>query len=274
LEGKTRLMINPLRFIHITDTHIGVTPDYDSYGHYAFDNAQAVVDYLNHQLPFTPDFVLHTGDVIYNPNNDAYPHAQAVLRQLRYPIYYVRGNHDDPIGMRQYLDNVPQGDGHLYYDFIMKDFHFVVLDSFGYTRTIGIIEDNQMTWLEATLRNSLAESLVITLHHPPLITGIPCYDERMILKNHNEFFEVLRPYRERIRGVFFGHIHRDTLALREGILCSSAASTWFQLYGWPQDTLDFRGDADALPGFKVVTLTHNQTWVTSHTIPKPTPPVR
>lgn len=259
-----------LRFIHISDTHIGITADYDSYGHFALDNAEAIVDYLNNELPFEPDFILHTGDVIYNPNIEAYPYAQAVLSKLRYPIYYARGNHDDPVGMRQYLPNVPDnGTDHIDYDFIVNDFHVIVLDTHGFTRTLGILEDAQLAWFADTLANSPAQSIMISMHHLPLLTGIACYDERMILTNHEQFFDVLRPYRDRVRGVFFGHIHRDTTGLREGILCSSTYSTWFQLYAWPHDDINFRGDGDALPGFKVVTMSHQQTWITSHTIPQP-----
>ncbi|MCA9910455.1 MAG: metallophosphoesterase, partial [Anaerolineae bacterium] len=54
-----------LRFIHLTDTHI--TAD-SSRGHPAqpwppLAGAQRLIDAVK-KLPFTPDFILHTGDVV------------------------------------------------------------------------------------------------------------------------------------------------------------------------------------------------------------------
>lgn len=262
-------MTDRLRFIHLSDTHLSPDPDYHSYGHNALANAQAVVHHLNNALPFKPDFVLHTGDVAYNPDREAYPQAVKVLSQLRYPVYYVRGNHDNPAAMREFLPHLPDGDGPLHYDFMQGNYHFVVLDTHSTEPPSGHIQAEQLDWLQATLDASPASRLVIALHHLPVVTNVPCMDERMIIRNHDALFEIIRPYRERISGLFFGHIHRSTTTLRDGILCSSAPAVWFQLYTWPEGDLDFRGDPSALPGFNVVTLTPSQTLITHHTVPHP-----
>lgn len=261
--------MNSLRFIHISDTHIAASPEWESYGHYALDNSEAVVEYLNTKLPFEPEFILHTGDVTFNPKAEAYPVAQKVLSKLRYPVYYVRGNHDQPDFMRQHLDNVPDGGGNLDYDFWIDDFHFIVLDTFGFTKTIGILEDEQLEWLASTLDASPARSIVLAVHHLPVTTGVECSDERMIIKNHDAFFETIVPHRGRIRGVFFGHIHRQTQAIRQGIFCSSAPAVWFQLYNFPESGPDFVGDPYSDPGFNIVTVTHDDCVVASYTVPKP-----
>lgn len=262
-------MKDSVRFIHISDSHIGLTPEWDSFGNNAWDNTLAIVDYINTELPFEPDFILHTGDVVFNPKSEAYPQAVKLFEKLRWPVYYVRGNHDTPDAMRQYLPNLPIGEGHLDYDFVHGDFHFVVLDTFGHTSTSGYVEDNQLAWLEKTLHQSTARSIVMAMHHLPLISHVPCLDELMIIQNHDALFDVLRPHRDRIRGLFYGHIHRDSLAIRDGILCSSAPALWFQMITWPNDEVGFKGDEEALPGFKIVTINHQQTFVTSHSIPKP-----
>lgn len=257
-----------LRFVHFSDTHISTDPDWESHGHYALDNAQAVVNFLSNKLPFVPDLFLHTGDVVFDPYPEAYPTARDVLKPLPAPVYYVRGNHDDPSGMRQYLETVPSGAGKLDYDFVVNGFHFMVLDTFGFTPTLGILEDEQLGWLQQTLKHSTADSIIIAIHHLPTVTGIPSLDERMILTNHDAFFDTLRPYRERIRGIFFGHVHRQTMFYRDGILCSSVPSTWFQLQYFPETGYEFMPDPDARPGFNIVTVTPDQVWITHHTLPQ------
>jgi Icc protein len=229
-----------------------------------------MVAYLNN-LPFEPDFVLHTGDVSYNPDTVAYQKAQAILGDLRYPVYYVRGNHDDAAMMRRYLPNLPHGTGRLDYDFRVGDYHIVVLDTFGNTDTPtqGFIQPSQLGWLAETLNHSTAGSIILALHHLAVETGVPVLDQKMIITNHEALFEVISPHHDRLRGVFYGHIHRATVAHRNGILLSSAPAVWFQLVHWPDDTSVFEGDREALPGFNIVTINHQQIWVTSHTIPKP-----
>lgn len=262
-------MSDILRFIHLSDSHIGITPDWSSYGQNALDNTQAVVDYINAELPFTPEFVLHTGDVVYNPNPDAYPVAQEVFSKVKYPIYYARGNHDLPGPMREYLSDVPDGPANkLDYDFRIRDFHVIVFDSHD-DKTFGIVQDEQLEWLATTLEESDARSFVLATHHCPVQLHIPVYDELMMISNHDALFDVLRPHHDRIRGLFYGHTHRSSVTIRDGILCSCATAIWFQIYGWANDKVAFRGDASSPPGFNIVTMTHDETVITHHLIPQP-----
>src|SRR5579859_4096157 len=91
-----------MRFVHITDTHIGPTPDYETIGHKSLPALQALVERIN-TLPFEPDFVLHTGDIVDDGDEASYRLARGVLEKLRAPIYYVLGNHDRPEPMQRVL---------------------------------------------------------------------------------------------------------------------------------------------------------------------------
>ena len=83
-----------MRFVQITDTHIGQNPEFANYGHAPFSNLEAVVVAIN-ALRFPVDFVLHTGDVVEDRSEGAYRLARRVLSRLRVPVHYVAGNHDD-----------------------------------------------------------------------------------------------------------------------------------------------------------------------------------
>lgn len=258
-------MSETVRFVHISDSHIGPDPDYVLYDRNPAQSLQAMVRYLNEELPFSPDFVLHTGDVTYDPDPAATRLAQALLSPLRYPTYFARGNHDDPDAMRQYLTNVPAGKGRLDYTFTVKGFEFVVVDTFGLVQPQGHLEPEQLVWLKETLQQSAAKSLVIVLHHLPVPTGNAWLDAHMGIDNYEALFETLRPYQQRIRGLFYGHIHSPSTVLRGGITCSSPAAV-FNRFVFPNDA-----DAQVLfyrasGGFSQVTISHQQTWVFHQTL--------
>lgn len=255
-------MSDMLRFVHISDTHIGTGPDYLLYGHNTFNSLKKLVNYINTDLPFAPDFILHTGDVAYDPDPAAYQFVQKTLEQLKYPTYYVRGNHDDPDAMRHTLPNLPAGTGRIDYTFEKKGFQFIVLDSFGLVQPAGHLETYQLEWLKITCENSTARSLVIVLHHLPVKTGNAWLDWGMFIDNHDALFQVLAPFASRIRGLFFGHIHTPSTTMRAGIMCSSASSAFSQFIFPSKSNTD--PIITAPGGFSLVTLSHEQTWILHH----------
>lgn len=244
-----------LRFVHISDTHIGPTPDYMLYGVNTHEQATALIEFINNKLVFEPDFVLHTGDVMYDPDEAAAKPAFDILSQLKYPLYVVRGNHDDPDALRTHFGNLPDGKGRIRYDFAHNDYHFIVLDTFGREQPAGYLEDEDLAFLATTLDNSTARSVAIVVHHIPTITGNAWLDERMRIMNPDQFFEILLPHRGRIRGLFFGHIHDFSTHSMHGMLCSSTAATFSQ-FVYPE-----KWDDDVLitepGGFSLVTLRHD-----------------
>lgn len=252
-----------LRFVHISDTHIGPTPDYMLYNVNTYQEAQALVEFLNEQLPFSPDFVLHTGDVTYDPDPAATKLAYDLLSQINYPLYVVRGNHDDPDSMRDYFRGLPAGSGRLNYDFQVNNYHMIVLDSFGREQPAGYLEDDDLQFLQATLDMSTATNIVIVIHHLPTMTGNAWLDERMRIMNGDAFFEILMPYQDRISGMFFGHIHDFTTSMVNGILCSSTSAAFSQFL-YPQHA-DDRLLITEPGGFSLVTLGHEgHTTILNH----------
>ena len=94
-------------FVHISDTHIGPTPDYSRHGHEPLPCARRLVEIIN-DLPTIPDFVIHTGDVVTDPHPDSYRLAAETFAKLSVPIYYVNGNHDTAADIQRYLSMGPK----------------------------------------------------------------------------------------------------------------------------------------------------------------------
>lgn len=250
-----------LTFIHITDTHI--TSDRSYMGNYAdytpIVGAEALVRELN-ALPFTPDFVLHTGDVVYDPVPEAYETAKAVLGKLKYPVYYLPGNHDDPLSL-QPMTVRSQAQTALYYAFEVKGVQIVCLDSNGHLEPpAGYISDQQLIWLADLCAAKDDRPLVVAVHHNPFKVGVPWLDEYMGLQNDDALHRALLPARDRLRGVFCGHIHQNIDVLRDGILYTSTLSSWSQFHAWVGMT-ETHPDQRAEPGFSAVTISRSQTFI-------------
>lgn len=259
-----------LTFVHISDTHIHADPyyskDYADVTPHA--GALALVDAIN-TLPFEPDFVLHTGDVAYDPDPEAYSVCLSILQQIHYPVYYVAGNHDHSPTLQKVMLNRADPLPTLHYAFEANGIQVVCMDSNGPADPpAGYIVDEQLEWISGLCQAADERPMVIGIHHNVLDVGIPWLDNYMGVRNGMMFHEAILPARHRIRGVFFGHVHQNIEMIRDGILYSSCLSSWTQFQAYPGMT-HTTSDQHAEPGFSVVHLTENQTFIRRYRFPLP-----
>ncbi len=257
-----------LRFVHISDTHISHDPAYKpaDVPRYPTPAAEALVEQLQH-LPFTPDFVLHTGDVAYDPQEPAYELAREILGRIPYPVHYLAGNHDDARMLQRVLLKRDVFQPTWHYSFTVNGVQVICLDSTGPAEPpSGTVSDEQLTWLRGITASADTHPLVIAVHHNTLATGVPWLDTFMKMANGDALHEALKPAKERIRGVFYGHIHQPSQTIRDGILYSSVRSSWYQIHSWPGQT-ETIVEPDSEPGFNVVTITRDQTHIRYHRYP-------
>jgi hypothetical protein len=83
------------------------------------------------------------------------------------------------------------------------------------------------------------------------------------LGNGEVMHRILCKAGQRLRGVFFGHIHHSIDMMQDGILYSGVASAAYQFAAWPgqiEAALDLAAD----PGFNVVTVSGATTLVRHH----------
>lgn len=266
-------------FVHISDTHIGPTAVYERHGHYSQPAAEQLVREIN-SLPHRPDFIIHTGDVVTDPDPISYQRAAVIFAQLdsAIPIYYVNGNHDCardictflPMGPCEPLSENPDL---LTYAFTVKGHRFLVIDGRAPDELDphGFISGEQLTILHREIaRQDL--SLTIFIHFPTWPINSIWLDSHMLLINGEAFHQALLPARDRLRGVFLGHMHQSTQIMRDGILYASAPSTFAQFTSWPQDR--YVQIAPEPPGFNIVQLFAQQTLIRQHrfTVPSQTKP--
>ena len=260
-------------FVHISDSHIGPSTEYVRHGHNAYRCLTAIVEQIN-SLPTKPDFVIHTGDVVAEPDSDSYRLAADVFSKLNVPIYFVTGNHDRardihrflPMGPKQILSKNLDV---LTYAFEVKNFRFLVVDARGPDEIDphGLLSDEMLT----ILRNETSEDgppLTLFSHFPVQPLNSIWMDAYMLVINGEQMHEMLVRVKDRIKGVFYGHVHQNMQTLKDGILYVAVGSTFSQFSAWPNDT---KTGFDPLhpPAFNFVHLMSNKTIIHQHIIPRP-----
>ena len=255
-----------LRFVQISDTHISQDPNYNRppAPHTPHQGVQALLVALR-ALPFRPDFILHSGDVVYDPDPAAYRAGRALLAALPAPTLYLAGNHDDPALLQSLLLN--EDEIRLPYDQEREigGAQILCLDSgrLADGQPAGRLSAKQLERLRARCAAPDQRPLLIFIHHNPLPQPDSPWLEGMRLQNGEEFHRALLPARARLRGVFFGHVHQPIHLQRDGILYTSAVSSWQTFHSFPGAT-DLAFETAARPGFNVVTLRGKTTAVRRH----------
>ncbi|MCY4010273.1 MAG: metallophosphoesterase [Anaerolineaceae bacterium] len=256
-----------LRFVQISDTHISHDENYNRppAPHTPLAGTHALLHALR-QLPFPPDFIIHTGDVVYDPHPEAYVKARSLLTDLPAPLYYLAGNHDDPHMLQEILLGIPEP--RLPYDqeFESCGVQILCLDSGrlgGDEAPAGRLTEAQLAWLRRKTYRKDPRPLLVFIHHNPLPQADSPWLESMRLQNGEDFHAALLPARERLRGVFYGHIHQAMQLQRDGILYCSAVSSWQTFRSDPGES-EMQFEMAARPGFNVVSLSAGLTAIRRH----------
>lgn len=263
-----------MRFIQISDTHLGKTTDYAYNGFNSHQHLEMVVNAIN-ALPFEVDFVLHSGDVVEYGSAEEYHLARRLLERLRFPVRYAVGNHDNAVLLQNALLGIESPASRYDYTFEADGVQVAVLDSNNGFVPSGTLTETQLANLRA-LCTAEGAPLVIVLHHPPVTLDTPWIAEgwegfgfrTMLLDCGEAFRAALAPAQERLRGVFFGHVHRAYQVVRDGILYSSAPSTVIQFASYPEQRLPKPAPKEP-PAFALVTVAAEQVTVRQYALARP-----
>ena len=248
-------------FAHISDTHIGrlgsFYQDFDTTA-----NTRQVIDILNN-LPVRPDFVIHTGDVVTDHTEENYALARDLFSELTLPIYFVTGNHDLSSLTREYMTMPPvtpllPGSDLMAYTFMVQGEQFLVIDARGPDEIDphGLISAEQLNAIRKVATPD-GPPLTVFIHQAVLPMDSPDMDANMLLIDGLTLHEALLPARDRLRGVFHGHIHQPMQTIRDGIVYTSAPSTFAQFAAWPNTTTT-TVQPQRQPGFNFVHLLPQQ----------------
>ncbi|MGR3290279.1 MAG: phosphodiesterase, partial [Paracoccaceae bacterium] len=119
-------------------------------------------------------------------------------------------------------------DGFLQYDLQTKVGRFLVLDTL-IPGDAGRLGEKRLGWLRGRLEaaKETQQDVFIFMHHVPFDIGMPWLD-RIKMENGDDLWSVLADF-DRVRHLFFGHVHRPVHGSWHGIPFSAVRATTHQV---------------------------------------------
>lgn len=230
-----------MRIVQITDLHVGLEGQ-ETFG---TDVRGNFLDILELTRGINPDHVMVTGDLCYqNGDREIYAWIRDRLDALSLPYDLLSGNHDDPRLLAGVFGRNDQLiDGELCYTRPLGGHTLICLDT-----TTGVVSSRQLSWLEQQLDSQSGE-IILFMHHPPLLSGVPHMDRKYALENRHEVQELFFSHSHPIH-VFTGHYHVDKVIRCRNLSVYITPSCFFQI---DQHHEEFRVD-HRRPGLREISF--------------------
>ena len=161
-----------LRFAQISDSHIGFTGTANANVAGTFTEA---INQVN-GLGYTPDFVIHTGDLTHLSTPDQFDQVKQMLTGVNTPhIFTVPGEHDsiDDGGekYRQAFGAGTRGDG--WYSFDIAGVHIIGLVNTLHLTKLGHLGADQLDFIQKDVAPLSSDTPIIVFSHIPLFAMYP-----------------------------------------------------------------------------------------------------
>lgn len=233
-----------LNLLQLTDLHI--TPHagelmlgIDTESHFQ----QTLKDAVDRHGPF--DLILLTGDLAQDPRADTYQRIGRHLRQYDAPCLCLPGNHDD-LGLMQTHLNI----GKISCDKqrILGNWLILALNSQKLDSPIGVLDDNELAFLERALQSHPNLPTLIAVHHHCVPSGSPWMDT-MQIQNSGAFLATVKKHPQ-VKAVTCGHVHQAFTKREAHITLFATPASCFQ---FTPHSSEFSLD-DTPPSYRVFQL--------------------
>jgi 3',5'-cyclic AMP phosphodiesterase CpdA len=161
-----------LRFAQVSDSHLGFSgaPNPN-----VTDTFGQAIDRINN-LGYTPDFVIHTGDITHLSSQDQFDQAKQMMSHLKTSrVFTVPGEHDsvDDAGQkyRSVFGAGSRGDG--WYSFDIAGVHVIALVNTLNLKKLGHLGTDQLEFVEKDVAGLSSDIPVIVISHIPLFAMYP-----------------------------------------------------------------------------------------------------
>jgi Icc protein len=172
--------------------------------------------------------VLVSGDLADNAAAAEYEQVLELLAPLGAPLYVLPGNHDDRRALHRHF-GVPGADGEpVQYAVELGPLRLLVLDTTIPEEDRGALDADRLAWLDETLTAAPEVPTLLAMHHPPISTGIPAWDEIGLADaDRRGLAEVVGRHRQ-VRRLVSGHVHRAITGEVAGRSALTVPSTYVQ----------------------------------------------
>lgn len=175
--------------------------------------------------------MIASGDLTDHGRAEEYELLREILSELKTPAFVIPGNHDRrEVLLKAFAveDYMPAPDAPFVHYAIEKfPLRLVGLDTSVPEHHHGMMCEERLRWLDATLGARPDTPTLIFMHHPPFRTGVNWMDASG-LHGGRRMEEVVRRHRQVVR-VACGHIHRPIHVAWAGTIASTSPSTCHQV---------------------------------------------
>ncbi len=155
-------------FVQLTDTHI-MKGQYPVWMNRKIDGdmPEALVEVGRKVREMSPDFVLHTGDIVDGDTPESIAFAREVMAPVPRPLYPVLGNHDTYRKNHAHWLSIWKDDfptDQVYYSFNNHGWHFIMLDCL--LNQSRPLREPQLAWLDEDLAQHRERPTLVAAHTP------------------------------------------------------------------------------------------------------------
>lgn len=239
--------MKPIRFVHISDTHIRRHP-LESNLSCVFQNvpdpAANLKDIFDRISGMNIDFIIISGDLVHEGEEDDYRCLQQLIEERKFdiPVLLALGNHDRKQAFRKVFLH-QDSEAPYYYTRDVKGLRVIVLDSAWTGHGWGFIDKTQRQWLKEKLAEPSERGSIAVMHHP-----LFWENASLAVRQADELKSILAC--SEVRGVFCGHIHKNNIFLSPQRIFQSIAEA--SAFGFDYGSQSLM--ASERSGFSVCTL--------------------
>lgn len=215
--------MKPVLLAQLSDLHLGA----DWEGVDPRPRLERVIEAVR-ELPNPVDAVVVSGDLSDDGSEQSYEAARELLARFDVPVHVLPGNHDDRARLRRAFGLSGNGEDPVDYAAEVGALRLLVLDSNVPGQDPGAFEPEQLRWLDQELGREPDRPTVLVMHHPPLPTGIPEWDEINLVAAEREALAAVVARHPQLRAIAGGHLHRTAASALAGCPVLSVPSTYFQ----------------------------------------------
>ena len=200
-------MDQPFFLVQLSDFHIGA----EWMGADPVARLAVAIESVQALCP-QPDAVLVTGDIAHNATDAEYEQVLELLAPLRAPLYVLPGNHDDRRALHRHF-GVPGADGEpVQYSADLGHLRLIAIDTTRPGEDPGALDAARLGWLDEELAMAPTTPTLLAMHHPPVLTGVPAWDELGLPDADRQALGEVIARHPQVRRIVAGHVHHTISA--------------------------------------------------------------
>lgn len=211
-----------IKIVQLSDLHLFDDINGSLLGVRTADSFQAILDQVT-DPNYEADIFLVTGDISQDYSEGSYIRFSNMIKQIKKPIFWLPGNHDDGPLMYRMFPNLGISVAR---QIFCNNWQIIMLNTQVYSNPCGYLDPEQFSYLLHCLDSHRNMNTLICMHHNTFKVNSAWLDQHY-LKNADELTKCLHNY-PNVKCVLSGHVHQVTDTLYEGVRYISSPSTCIQ----------------------------------------------